>query len=276
MCVLKDSLFSFFDRTLAEKPLARAFKTPFTAACLAFCSITGAFAQSVVDGPKAAPENLGATWSGSVTGTLSVSTGNSSNSNIGLFADAARESGLYTHLLDGGYLYSEADGTTAQSKGFASYQLNRSFADGFLGLNDRFYGFGIVSGVYDELGAFRDDYFGGLGLGYRAIDTEETQWTLDASGGLRYLAEPGSSTEPAARFASRYSTSINERVTFKNDTSVLWSPEDTLFVNDTALTAQLTERLSARAGFRIDHHTNAPDGTDPTDTLTYAGVTYGF
>ena len=256
--------------------IAQISKTVFVATAISFYATTGAFAQSVVDGPREVPEDLSSDWSGSLSATLSVSTGNSSNTNIGLFGNAAKESGLYTHLLDGGYLFSEADGSTVQSKGFGSYQLNRSFADGALGLNDRFYGFGIVSGVYDEFGAFRDDYFGGLGLGYRAIHTEETTWTLDTAGGLRYLAEPGSNIEPALRVASRFSTNVNERVTFKNDTSILWSPEDTLFVNDTSLTAQLTESLSARAGFRIDHHTNAPDGSDPTDTLTYAGVTYGF
>lgn len=256
--------------------LAKIFASNLAAVSLMALTIGSASAQSVADGPKAVPEGISSTWSGSLSGTVSVSTGNSSNTNIGLFANAAKESGLYTHLLDGGYLFSESDGSTAQSKGYASYQLNRSFGDGAFGLNDRFYGFGIVSGIYDEFGAFRDDYFAGLGLGYKAIDTEATVWTLDAAGGIRYLGEPGSNIEPAARIASRYKTNVNERVTFNNDTSILWSPEDTLFVNDTSLTAQLTDTLSARAGFRIDHHTNAPDGTDPTDTLTYAGVTYGF
>jgi putative salt-induced outer membrane protein len=255
---------------------AQFLKTAAAAAAIACLSATAALAQSVVDGPRAAPEEIDSSWSGSLSGTISVSTGNSSNTNVGLFGNAAKESGLYTHLLDGGYLFSEADGSTAQSKGFASYQLNRSFADGALGLNDRFYAFGIVSGIYDEFGAFRDDYFAGAGVGYKAIDTAATTWTLDTAAGLRYLGEPGSNIEPALRFASRYSHNVNERVTFSNDTSILFSPEDTLFVNDTALTAQLTETLSARAGFRIDHHTNAPDGTEPTDTLTYAGVTYGF
>lgn len=251
-------------------------KAAVAAIALATFSVTSVSAQSAVGDPQPVPIDINSSWSGSVAATLSVSTGNSSNSNIGLFANASKERGLLTHIISAGYLFSEADGETAQSKGFASYQLNRSFADGLFGLNDRFYGFGIVSGVYDEFGAFRDDYFAGVGLGYKAIDTAETQWSLDGAGGFRYLGEPGSEIEPAARFASRYSTNVNERVTFRNDTSILWSPEDTLFVNDTALTAQLTERLSARAGFRIDHHTNAPDGSDPTDTLTYAGISYGF
>lgn len=243
--------------------ISKSLKTALaTASCLALLSGTASAEDTA--------------WNGSLSATLSVSTGNSSNSNIGLFGSANKTTGLYTHLLDGGYLYSEADGSTSQSKGYGSYQLNRSFGDGALGLNDRFYGFGIISGIYDEFGAFRDDYYAGVGLGYKAIDTAQTTWTLDASGGLRYLGEPGSNIEPAARIASRFSTNVNERVTFSNDTSILWSPEDTLFVNDLSLTAQLTDTLSARAGFRIDHHTNAPVGTDPTDTLTYAGVTYGF
>jgi putative salt-induced outer membrane protein len=256
--------------------IAPPFKTTLAAASFSIIFATASFAQSVADGPAPAPVDVDSSWSGSLSATVSVSTGNSSNTNVGLFGDAAKERGLYTHLLNGGYLYSEADGTTDQSKGYASYQLNRSFADGAFGLNDRFYGFGIVSGVYDEFGAYRDDYFAGAGLGYKAIDTAETKWTLDAAAGARYLGEPGSNIEPAARFASRFRTNVNERVTFSNDTSILWSPEDTLFVNDTALTAQLSDRLSARAGFRIDHHTNAPADSEPTDTLTYAGVTYGF
>lgn len=215
-------------------------------------------------------------WNGTLSVSASFATGNSDTRSFVLLGDANKTEGLLTHLVDVGYLFGSSGGDTSTNRIFGSYQLNRSFADGLYGLDDRFYGFAVGSAVIDELGAFREDFYGGAGIGYEVINTLDTQWTTDASIGLRYLGDPETSIEPAARIGSRYSTSVNDNVTFTNETFILWSPADTLFVNDLFITTQLTENFGLNAGIRIDHHTSPPNGAEATDTLTYFGITYGF
>ena len=236
------------------------------------------YERLLTQGGGAINGRYGPEWSGSVTAAASISTGNSESADLGVFGRMGTTRGLYTHELDLGYNYARAAGNVTTNKLYGGYQLNRSFADGLLGLNDKFYGFGTLRGVYDKEGAYRHDYFVGAGLGYNIVATPQTQWSVEAGPGVRFYDVPtlGNTGALAIRGASRFRYVVSPTVSFDNDTYLIWSNDDTNLINDSAFKFGLTENLSARLGVRINHHTNPPATYKSTDTTTYAGVTYGF
>jgi|GEM_PF-3198854 len=220
----------------------------------------------------------GPSWGGDITATASASTGNSDTTDIGIFGRAGTTRGLLTHEFSGGYAYATGADETTKNKAYGAYQLNRSFADGLWGLDGRTYGYATVRGVFDQLGSFRHDYFAGVGLGHVIISDDRTRWTLEAGPGFRYVDanEGDSELNIAFRAASRFNYALNDNVGFRNDTTVLWAPEDTAIINDTFLRFGLSENLDAKLGLLIEYHTNPADGNADTDTTTYAGIGYRF
>jgi len=220
----------------------------------------------------------GPKWGGDVTGTASVTTGNSDTTDIGVFGRMGTTRGLLTHEFSGGYGYATGADETTKNKLYGAYQLNRSFADGKWGLDGRTYGYATVRTVFDQLGAFRHDHFVGVGLGHVIVSDDRTRWTLEAGPGFRYTKanDGGGEFNIAARAASRFNYAVNDNVGFRNDTTVLWSPDDTAIINDTFLRFGLSENLDAKLGLLVEYHTDPAEGNDNTDTTTYAGIGYRF
>lgn len=221
----------------------------------------------------------GPTWNGDITATASASTGNSDTTDVGIFGRAGTTRGLLTHEVNGGFAYATGDGETTKNKFYGGYQLNRSFADGAFGLDGSTYGYATVRSVFDQLGAYRHDHFVGVGLGKVIVNNDTARWTLEGGPGVRYLdGNNGGDSEinVAARLASRFNYSLNDNVGFRNDTTVLWAPEDTAIINDAFLRFGLSENLDAKLGLLIEYHTNPPAGLETTDTTTYVGIGYRF
>ncbi len=65
-------------------------------------------------------------------------------------------------------------------------------------------------------------------------------------------------------------------MTFTNVTDMLYAQESTQLGNSTAITASLTDSLSARVSFDVRYDTNPPRGFEDTDTATKIAVVYGF
>jgi len=220
----------------------------------------------------------GPQWGGDITGTASLTSGNTETADVGIFGRAGVTRGLLTHELSGGYSYATGGDETTKNKAYGAYQLNRSFADGLWGLDGNTYAYGITRGVFDQLGAFRHDYFVGVGLGRIIVNDNRTRWTLEAGPGVRYVKanEGDGEFNIAARAASRFNYALNENVGFRNDTTVLWSPKDTAIINDTFLRFGLSDNLDAKLGLLVEYHTDPAAGLDNTDTTTYAGIGYRF
>jgi putative salt-induced outer membrane protein len=65
-------------------------------------------------------------------------------------------------------------------------------------------------------------------------------------------------------------------VTLTNNTDVLYAEESTQIGNVIALTASLSDTLSARVSLDVRHDTNPPLGFEDTDTTTKVAIVYGF
>lgn len=228
--------------------------------------------------PAMAQSSLADGWTGEASLTGSKTTGNTKTTDAGLGLKVQKESGLWRHKFKALADYGKNDGVKNKQRFALGYQIDRD-------LNERTYVYANADYFNDDFGAFKQGYFVGTGLGYKAILPDPVSWNLE--GGLGYRSQktqdpvaplllPVSVTENelALRAFSDFDYALNDNVSFFNDTEVIYSKSDTYIWNETGLTAQLMGNLAARASFRIDNHSDVPIGTKKTDTITRFGVVY--
>ncbi len=217
-------------------------------------------------------------WTGEAALTGSKTTGNTETTNAGLGVKLEKQDDVWRHKFDAAADYGKVSGTKNKERWELGYQLDRD-------LNDRLYAFGTGDVFQDKFGSYKDGYYLGTGLGYKAIVGEPITW--DIEGGVGYRSQkvrltpgtPGGAaserqSDIALRAFSDFKYSLNENVSLYNETEITWSESDTNIWNDVGITAQLMGNLAARASFRIDHHTDVPVGFDKTDTISRIGVVY--
>jgi putative salt-induced outer membrane protein len=211
---------------------------------------------------------------GSVSLTGFSSFGNEEDVFVGTAGRFTVGAGNVSHSVSLGGEYAEDDDD--DDSGFrvlGVYDLNYD-------ISERFYGFGLLRGVYDDnAGSNRVDVFAGVGPGYRIINTETAAWRVQVGPGIRYTRPIGGGddeTELAGIFASRASFRLSSDVFLTNDTDVLYSDADTLVSNELALNSRLAGPLSARVGLRTDWTSDPADDQEDTDNRVTLGVVYSF
>lgn len=217
-------------------------------------------------------------WSGEASVAGSRTSGNTKTTDAGVAIKLEKKTDLWRHKFNASADYGKVSGAKNKSRFDLGYQIDRD-------LNDRLYVFGNTSYFQDDFGAYKNGYFAGTGLGYKAVLPDPISWNLE--GGVGYRSQkvrlapgtPGGAasdrqSDLAVRGFSDFDWALNENVSFYNDTEITWSDSDTYIWNDTGITAQLMGNLAARASFRIDHHTDVPVGFKKTDTITRIGVVY--
>lgn len=181
--------------------------------------------------------------------------------------------GNVSHSIGLGGEYSEEDSEDGDIRVLGIYDLNYN-------VSERFYGFGLVRGVYnDDAPANRVDVFAGAGPGFRILNTDTAAWRVQAGPGVRYTRPIGTGddeTELAGLLASRASFRIASDVFLTNDTDLLYSDANTLVSNELALNSRLAGPLSARVGLRTDWNSDPAAGQDDTDNRVTLGVVYSF
>ena len=175
------------------------------------------------------------------------------------------------------YDYGKSDGVKDKDRLYLGYQLSRWFTD-------RVYGFVNASYEKDKFQTYDYRTYFGPGIGYKVIDQDKMKWLVEAGAGWRRDAFDAGILKNnkkkrdyfALRGASRFSYKFNDSVKFTNDSSVIWTKDNTEFKNDANITAKLMGNLSARFGILVEHDTDPPLGTKKTDTTTRLAVVYSF
>lgn len=208
-------------------------------------------------------------WAGEASLTASNTTGNTETTDIGLGLKLEKQADVWRHKFDAIADFGEVSGVSTKERWALGYQIDRD-------LNERTYIYGNADYYDDKFGAFVNGYFLGTGLGYKAILPDPISWNVEGGAGFRSQEDAlgVSSDEIALRGFSDFDYALNENVSLYNDTEIIWSDSDTYIWNDIGITAQLMGNLAARLSFRVDHHTDAPLGTENTDTALRGGIVY--
>lgn len=234
--------------------------------------------------PVLVPANAeGATWNGEGSVSASATTGNTETINAGVGIDVDRRSQLWTLGLEALLDYGETDGLESENRFFLAGQLDRQFSD-------RMYGFARMSYERDEFSGFESRSFVGGGVGYQILKEGPATWSVEGGPGLkidevratirtqadgtRVPVEATTEESVSAVGASNFEFDVNDNVVLSNKTDVLYAEESTQLGNVLALTATLTQTLSARISFDVRHDTNPPGGFESTDTATRFSLVY--
>ena len=252
-------------------------------AMLAPKSSMGAATAAMADGVAQPDAATGTT--GSVELSFANATGNTENLTLILKGKVEVDRGAVEHQVEAAARYAESAprGTTdrqqTQEAFFASYQID---AD----LSDRLFAFGRARYDYDAFSGFEHRVFTGGGLGHRLAESETLNWTVSGGPGLRWTqrARPdpvpddfdAERAEVSAYAASDLAWDVSDAVSFENDARVTYTDTSTTLENEAALRSELTERLSARVAYRVQHETDPVEGRAPTDTLLTAGIALRF
>lgn len=223
-------------------------------------------------------------WTGEGSLSAGYTTGNTETTDIGLALKLDRELGLWTYTAEAAADYGETDSVETKNRWFLAGEVDRQ-------LGDRLFGFARTSYERDEFSGFESRLFVGGGLGYQVLDGEATTWSVQGGPGIK-IDEVRETTvivdgEPVTTEAtteesfsvvagSEFAHQFNEAVSFTNNTDVIYASESTQLGNIAAITASLTNTLSARVSFEVRHDTNPPPGFEATDTVTRASVVYTF
>lgn len=237
-------------------------------------------AQSAAPPPDSARTGLFAIrpWTGKIQAGASLASGNSDNLAIGLLVDAARETGDFTHNLNGFFDIAEADPagggqrTLTQKRWGGAYQLDYNFSP-------RSFAYGRFSYEEDEFSGFDYRLFAGAGLGHFLYKTEPFSWKVEGGPGFRY--SPIDDTREIDQDFALYGATeidwvIRNGVTFEQDVSSTWTSSTTTIQSITALTTSITEGLATTLAFEFRYETDPPLGRENTDTVARASIAYGF
>lgn len=224
-------------------------------------------------------------WSGEGSLSAGMTTGNTETTDIGLGIDVARDINLWKIGLKASADYGETDGDETKNRIFLGTNVDRQ-------LTDKLFGFGQLSYERDEFSGFESRTFIGGGLGYEILGGDVTNWNVRGGPGLKIdeieagldtstvpptVVTPARTEESLGATAeSNFSHLFNENVTFTNDTTVLYADTSTQIGNIAAITASLTNTLSARISFEVRHDTDPVDGFEATDTISRVSLVYGF
>ncbi len=217
-------------------------------------------------------------WAGEVGLNGARTTGNNDTANIGFSFKLKNRGSDWRHNLAGAADYGSNQGKTNKRRYRLSYKIGRDLAA-------RVYGFANADYYSEDFGAFKHGYYIGGGAGYSVLVDGPTQWRLEAGAGFRSQKARLKPNDPSglssrleefasARLFSDFEHKFNEGVTLTNDTELFYSDIDTFFINEIGVNSRMFGDLALRASFRVEAHTDVPDGREEVDTISRIGIVY--
>ncbi|SFP34423.1 DUF481 domain-containing protein [Tranquillimonas alkanivorans] len=218
-------------------------------------------------GPNQVPQG----WRGSFALSGSVSDGNTDEGDLSIAGRLTYGIGNWVHSFGLAGEYGESDGDKDQEEFYATYEGTRYFTP-------RFYAFGIGRFEYDNFDTIERDAFIGLGPGYRIINQPDLTWRVQAGPGWRYTEDQtgDDNTEFAWIAASRVYYGLTDTVALTNDTEILGSDENTTYWNDLGVNFEVSNTLTTRISYQVEHNTDPLPGFDDTDQSLNVALILGF
>ncbi|RBW48521.1 YdiY family protein [Marinobacter sp. F3R11] len=218
-------------------------------------------------------------WEGEAELGVLITSGNTEETNVNGRLGLVHEVVDWRNIAELSSNYSEAEDQTTAEKYKGSVETNYKFDDSQYWFlrgsyeNDRFSGYDFESAVT-------------TGYGNRVWQRGERSF-LDLSAGVGYrynkLEVVNSDGEDAekeaiARLAAQFDYELSDNALFhqKLSTEIGLEENNVISQSETAIKANIVGNLSMKAAYRVKHVSDAPAGTDSTDTETAITLLYGF
>ena len=211
-------------------------------------------------------------WEGNAELGGSINSGNTDEQAITIGIGLHNERQRWRHEFKAAFAFTRTDGVTSKQDLDLSYQLDYKFSE-------RLYAFGQIEYLDQRFSGFDYRITETLGLGYRLFQGET--WYFDVEGGVALQQSKISLTGVTENdFGGRAKTifhwDISDTFSLHNETSALFTGERTTLENIISVQTKITETISGRLSFDVEHNTNVPFGAKKTDTETKATVVYNF
>ena len=209
------------------------------------------------------------------------STGNSSNTGLAAGLELKRVGIDWRHKLTGRVDYQRSNGTTTREQFFVGYEPNYR-------ISERFFAYALAQYERDQFQGFSGRYAVSGGIGYQIIERPDV--TLSAKAGPAYrvteYVDGTSESSLAGLLGVDFDWSITDRLKLTHDTNavaetggaatVIVDANNTSIDLVTGINAKISDKLSTRFSYAVEHDTNPPAGSVKTDTLSRVTVIYDF
>jgi len=217
-------------------------------------------------------------WTGEFALNGSATTGNNETTDVGFATKISNRGSDWRHNFKASADYGRNSGNTNKRRYRLGYKIGRDLAP-------RVYGFANADYYSDDFGAYKHGRFLGAGVGYSVLVDGPTLWRLESGAGYRSqkarlaAGTPGGEASREEEFASArlfsdFEHLFHENFKVTNDTELFYSDIDTFFINEVAATSKMFDRLALRVSFRVETHTDVPEGREKTDTISRIGIVY--
>ncbi|PZX16593.1 putative salt-induced outer membrane protein [Palleronia aestuarii] len=249
-------------------------------------------------------------FDGSIALRATTANGNDESIDAGIGANFGYYDGANGYELSLSYIYGESEDrfgntNTTDDNLLYDFQYTRDFTPvlyGFAKLQGSYTGdedegeqYFDIDGNPIELDSDlerRNDVFLGFGVGYRFVNTADTQWSVQAGPGYRFAdfndigsaltdgdlldGEGEDVNEAAFALSSNYYQRINEMVFVTNDTDIISSSDDTVLYNDLGANVAMADALALRASIRTEYHTDPVGSEKSTDNIFGLSLVYNL
>lgn len=210
-------------------------------------------------------------WQGTMSLGYLATRGNSNTTSYNAKAAGTYLDGRWQHMLLGQWLGASDTGMTTAS----SHELN---AQSDYALNDSHYLFGYLDDLGDSFSGYQRRLTELAGYGYKAVDTQSQQLSLEAGAGARQtrFVDGSRRSAPVERLALNYLWKLSVTSSFSELLSLEHGVDDTYIQSATALTANLFSSFALSVSFTVKHNTRPLMGFKPTDASTAVSLVYSF
>jgi len=228
--------------------------------------------------PMAQAQDSG-NWKGEAELGLLITSGNTEETKVNSRLGLQHETQTWRNTGEFSSRYTETEDQTTAEEYKAALEADYKF-------DDQQYWF--VRGSYE------DDRFSGYdfestlttGYGNRVWQAGDRSFLdLSVGGGYRYnkLKEDNADgrdveEEAIARLAGQFDYALSDTALFRQklSTEIGLDDNNTISQSETSLQSNIVGSLSMKAAFRVKHVSDAPVGSDKTDTETSLSLLYGF
>ncbi|MCA1775500.1 MAG: DUF481 domain-containing protein [Paracoccaceae bacterium] len=217
---------------------------------------------------------VGSYGSLSLRGTASSNDGDTS-SDLGVGLRYGTFDGVNGIDVTASFLYGKDDGEETENQLLVGADYRRDFGP-------RFFAYGKADLAFDNLsetpGEYSQDIFLGAGVGYRILNTAQTQWSVQGGPGYRFaeVVDGPDVDEAAASLSSNYYQSLSETAYITNDTDVIYSDFATTVKNDLAVNLAVTDAMTLRTSLTTNYNDQTDNSFDDAENLFGVAVVYNF